>query len=407
METMIRFDKPMMVFMKRGKIMSKRRILFIFIIISALYMGGCWNYSEVNEKKIVAGAAIDYNKEKEMLELTIEVVRPMMSGDKTEFHSEYFTSTGDNLFNAIRNMISKTGKKIFWSHAKVLILSEDIIKEKDKLLSIIDFIKRDAETRDDIMLLVSREKTSKEILKTDIRIHEITSFHLEDMLQNQKSISKYRTVPLWKFTDELSTEGISATLPTVNVVTYNKKQISQIFGTAIFKGAKKVGWLNGIETKAFLFIIDELKGGVITIEEAQIAKKLTKITFEIFDSKTKVRPIYEDKKLIMKIDIKTTANIIELDDSIDFMDEDNLNIIQKNGEDKIKRIVKNVIKKTQEEYKSDIFGFGAIISREKPELWKEIKSNWDDIFTELEIQVDVALKIRGSSLRSKPIEIGD
>lgn len=387
--------------------MVKKMILFILIIISIIYMGGCWNYSEVNDKKIVAGAAIDYNKETEMVELTIEIVKPMMAGDKTEFHSEYFTSTGDNLFNAIRNMISKTGKKIFWSHAKVLILSEDVIEQKDKLLSIIDFIKRDAETRDDIMLLVSEEKTAKEILNTEVRIHEITSFHLEDMLQNQKSISKYRDVPLWKFADELSTEGISATLPTVNVVTYNKKEISQIFGTAIFKGAKKIGWLNGIETKAFLFVIDELKGGVITIEESQIKEKPTKITFEIFDSKTKVKPIYEDKMLTMKIDIETLVNIIELDESIDFMDEDNLNIIQKNGEDKIKKMVNNIIKKTQEEYKSDIFGFGAIISREKPELWKEIKSNWNNVFTELEIQIDVTLKIRGSSLRSKTIEIGD
>lgn len=397
----------MMASMKRGSIMSKKKIFFIIIILSIIYMGGCWNYSEVNNKIIVAGAGVDYNKEKEKLELTVEVVKPMMTGEKIEFQSEYFTSTGDNLFNTIRNMIPKTGKKIFWSHAKVVILSQEVIEEKEKLLSIIDFMKRDAEARDDIMLLVSREKTAKEILKTDIRIHEIISFHLEDMLENQKSVSKYRAVPLWKFVDELSEEGISPTLPTVNVVNYNKKKISQIFGTAVFKEAKKVGWLNGIETKAFLFIIDELKGGVITVKEIPIADKLTNISFEIFNNKTKVKPIYEDKKLKMKIDIETLVNIDEIDENIDFTNEKNLEIIQKKGEATIKEMIHSVMKKVQEEYRSDIFGFGEIISRENPKLWKEIKENWDEIFIGLDTQVNVKLKIRGSSLRSKTIKIGD
>lgn len=387
--------------------MGKKRLLLVFFIITALCISGCWNYSEISDKRIVAGAGIDYNKEKEMLELTVEIVRPVMAAGKTQIKPENFSGLGDNLFNAIRNLISKTGKKVFWSHAKVLVLSEDLIKEKEKFLSVIDFIKRDAETRDDIMLLVSREKTAKEIFGTNAKVQEINSFHMEDMLQNQKSISKYRSVPLWKFVDELSGEGISATLPTVNVIEYNKKRVAQIFGTAVFKGTEKIGWLNGMETKAFLFVIDELKGGTMVTEETEITKEPILITFEIFDNKTKVKPVYKDEKLAMKIDIKTMVNIIEIDGTIDFMDEKNLKIIQKNGEDTIKKMVENVIKKVQEEYKSDIFGFGATVSREMPELWKEKKVDWDDTFAKLDVEVNVDLNIRGSALRSKTIKIGD
>ncbi|WP_165613067.1 Ger(x)C family spore germination protein [Paramaledivibacter caminithermalis] len=393
--------------MKRGRRVKKKRLLLSLCIIIALCISGCWNYSEINDRRIISGAAVDYNKEKDMIELTVELVMPISVGGKMQMKSESFSGLGDNLFNAVRNLISKTGKKIFWSHAKVLILSEDIIKEKEKFLSVIDFIKRDAETRDDMMLLVSREKTAKDILKTDVKVQEIISFHLEDMLKNQKSISKYRAVPLWKFVDELSSEGISATLPTINIAEYNKKKISQIYGTAIFKGAEKVGWLNGIETKSFLFVIDELKGGTLVTVATNLAKEPVKITFEIFKNKTKVKPIYKDGKIAMKIDIKTMVNINEIDSSLDFMNEENLKRIQRSGEDTIKKMVGNVIKKVQEEYKSDIFGFGAIISRENPKLWEGIKSNWEDIFTKLDVDVNVNLNIRGSALRSKTIKIGD
>ncbi|WP_432405320.1 Ger(x)C family spore germination protein [Wukongibacter sp. M2B1] len=387
--------------------MGKIKKLLVTITVIMLTTTGCWNYSEINDKRIIAGSAVDFDKKNEMLQLTVELVKPILSGEKSEMGSETYESAGDNMFNAIRNVISKTGKKIFWSHAKVLILSEDIINQEDKFLSVIDFIKRDAETRDDIMLLVSKEKTASEILKTDANIQNIISFHLEDMLQNHGSISKYRAVPLWKFVDELAAEGISPTLPAIQVSTYNNRDLSQIFGTAVFKGTKIVGWLSGSETKAFLFVIDELEGGTIVIEEKNLIKKPIRIAFEIFKSKTKIKPLYKDDKLIMRIDIKTVVNINEIDGDIDFMDEKNLELIQKNGENTIKNMVESVIKKVQKEYKSDIFGFGATLSREKPDLWKELKPDWDNIFSKLDVEVNSELEIRGSALRSKTIKVGD
>lgn len=407
MEGKIGFVKKIPSSMKRGNIMGKRKLLLIFTVVFTLFISGCWNYSEIDDKRIVAGSALDYDREKEMLELTVELVKPVMGMNQAQIRAEIFESMGDNLFNAIRNLISKTGKKVFWSHAKVLILSEAMANEKDKFLSVIDFIKRDAETRDDIMLLVSREKTAGEVLKTDLKVQDIISFHLEDMLQNYTNISKYRAVPLWKFIDELSGEGISPTLPTVDIYRYNNKQVSQIFGTAVFKGSKIVGYLDGSQTKGFLFVIDELKGGTIVIKNDELSDDQIRIAFEIFKNKTKIKPLYKDEKISMEVDIKTTVNINEIDGYVDLMDEESLEIIRKDGESTIKKSVEGVIKKVQEEYRSDIFGFGAALSREMPDIWKKTKSNWEDVFAKLDVKVDVDLEIRSSSLKSKTIRIGD
>ena len=52
------------------------------------------------------------------------------------------------------------------------------------------------------------------------------------------------------------------------------------------------------------------------------------------------------------------------------------------------------IKKVQEDYQSDIFGFGEVIHRANPKAWKQLESNWDQEFSTLEVSVKVDAKIR-------------
>ena len=56
-------------------------------------------------------------------------------------------------------MITLSGKKLYWSHATVIILSKEIASEG--ILKVIDFYNRDAEAREDIHLVISKEATAK------------------------------------------------------------------------------------------------------------------------------------------------------------------------------------------------------------------------------------------------------
>ncbi|QEK11218.1 Ger(x)C family spore germination protein [Crassaminicella thermophila] len=383
-----------------------KKIIFIFIIlIQVVITSGCWNYKEINDVSIAAGIAVDYDKEKDKVISTTEIVYPMVTNGETKIQPEVIKAEGRNIFESIRNMIPLTGKKVFWAHAKVIIISEEVAKNEDILISLIDFAKRDAEYRDDIWVILSKEKTAGEILKTDVMIQDIVSFQLEDILKNEKGVEKYHSVPLWKFADDLSSEGIEPTLPTVGIASYKDKKIAQMYGTGVFKGAKLVGWLNGDETKSFLFIMGKINGGVIIVNK-DTSKRPVRIGLEIFKNKTKIKSIYEDGEIKIKINTKTTVNINELESQIDFISEQGRSIVKKEAEKLMENKIKNLIKKVQKEYDSDIFGFGSVIEREHPEIWKEIKNDWDKIFRDLKIEVKSEIKIRGSALRSKPIKVG-
>lgn len=387
--------------------MKLKIIILIFIILfSSFITSGCWNYKEINEKIIVAGVAIDYDEIKEKMILTVEIVKPTLIGKKTEINSEILQIEGENFFDAIRDFITISGNKLFWSHAKVIIFSDAIVKKEDMFLSALDLLSRDADTRDDMWVFLSKEEKAYKIWESQIKVQNIISFHIDDTMKNESGISKFRSVQLYELIDNLAYEGIQPTLPTIDIIDYEGKTISRVYGTAVFKGTKNVGWLNGEQSKFFLMVSDKLKGGTLVVEEKD-GSKIIPIGLEIFDNKTKIKPIYKDGNITMKIDIKTTANINEIGTETDFINEKGLKKLKKSGDKLIEDEVENLIKFVQNEYSSDIFGFGSIIERELPKVWKDIKSNWNDEFKNLKISVNSDLNIRGSALRSKTIKLGE
>ncbi|RKD22147.1 spore germination protein KC [Caminicella sporogenes DSM 14501] len=382
-------------------------VLIIIMILNITVLTSCWNYVEINDKRIVSGAAVDYDEKNDKIILTVETVTNRLGKETERTKQEIFYSEGSTIFEAIRNIIEKSGQKLFWSHAKVMVLSKSLLKNKNKFLGVIDFMDRDVELRDNIWLFVSRNKEAREILEANLQLDKIVAYHLEDMMENKKSVSKFHAVPLWEFVDKLAIKGISPVLPLVSKITYNNRDVVEVFGTVVFKKLESVGFLNGIETKSFLLVINELKGGTLVIQEDKLFDKPIKIAMEIFDNKTKITPVYSDEKLTMNIDVKTKVNINEIGAKIDLTDEKKIKRLQEKGEQVIKNDIQNVIKKVQKEYRSDIFGFGTIIERKFPKQWKKIRDKWDEYFLNLNIKVNVDLSIKGTALRLKSIDVED
>lgn len=382
---------------------TKKIILIILLFINTLNLTSCWNYREINEVAIVGGMALDKNKENGRYIMTVEIMLPEAS-DGLNMKPEVYTMEGDTLFDAVRNFIAETGVKLYWSHLRVVILSQDVAKEG--IVPVLDLFIRDAELRTDVWLLVSKDKTAKVILEEGTaKIHDTVSFHLHDMLKTEASISKYKGVQFWDFVKTLSEEGSSPFLPTTELVNKKKEKIPKIYGTAVFKKEKMVGWLDGIETRSLLFIRNQIKGGVISIKN--VTDFNTDVTLEIFKSKTKLKPELRDGKLVMNIDVVTDVGIAEIDSTQDLISDKGREKVKKDAEMLIRKQIEKVIKKVQKEYKSDIFGFSNAICRTMPKVWKKIKKDWEEVFIELDIKVNTKINIKESALTLKPIKVGE
>lgn len=380
-----------------------KRSYFLIIIISLFALAGCWNYRDVNKMRFVAGVAIDHDEEKDEYIATSEVVRLIEAGES--FGSTLFQSRGRTVFDAVRDTVMKNARRLYWGHAKVIILSKKVANEN--ILTILDYTSRDAEFRDDIWILISEEKTASEIFeRTFEKREDITSFHIDDILKNEKSVSTYHGVPTWRFIKDMYAKGIVPTLPIVKVAEKNGEKVPRVGGQAIFKDNKIIGTLDEIETRAYLWVIDKIKGGLLTVK-TEILGESVEVTMELFNSKTKLEPKKIEDKIVMKIDIESDFGIGEIAGEVNVIEKKARKILIKDIENEIKKQVEDVITKVQKEYESDIFGFSTKIKAKMPDEWRKIESNWDEVFSSLKTEVDVKVNIRGSALTSEPIKVED
>lgn len=382
---------------------TKSKCFFLLLILIIPLLTGCWNYREIDKLAIAGGMAIDKGENNNYL-VTIEIIDLEASGGEVDIKSKRIQMEGETIFDAVRNIIKVSAKKLYWIHTKVIIISKYIAE--DGVIQILDWLNRDAEPRLTLNILVSKEETAKELLSQQSVTTEIRSFEIEEMFNGQKSLSESPNIEVNRFINDLAGEGISAVLPTIAVVINEGRITSELSGTAVFKADKLKGFLNEEETKYYLFITDEIKGGVITLKQHSESGK-DNITLEILENKTRLKPEYKNGNIIMNIDVNTKVAIGEQSTKKNYAQNRNLTVLKNNAKKLQEKKIKELIKKVQMEYDADIFGFGRVIKREIPDLWKQIGKHWDKTFKEIDVKVNVFVDIKSSGLSPKAIKVGD
>ncbi|MDP4084130.1 MAG: Ger(x)C family spore germination protein [Bacillota bacterium] len=381
----------------------KYLILSNMIFLNMFFLTGCWNYREVEKLAVVAGVAIDKGKNNQFI-VTTEVIQ-ISGGRESKTTSTYITMEGKSIFDAVRNQISFAGKKLYWSHTKVVIVSKEIARHN--MLSVIDWYNRDSETRSDVNLLVSREKTAKKVLEQRALLEDINSFELADTLKNQISLSKAPIKELWGFINDLEAQGIVNIVPAVHLKKNKNMYSPQIMGAAVFDNAKLIGFLNSEETQEVLFVKDEVKGGLLIDRDKTNGLKAP-ISMEIFKNKTKIEPVVSrNNEIKFNIKVDTRVDIDEIVGNVKYANEKVLKKLSNNEAKNLKNRIEHCIKKVQSEYGVDIFGFGAKLREDNPKVWKKVASSWNDRFKNVSVNVSTKVNIKGSGLFSEPIKMGD
>lgn len=369
-------------------------IIIIFVFLST----GCWDYVGLDNITIVTGMAIDMNKEMTEYKLSFEVINAANSSQQqNETKTEIIEATGSTIFDAIRNAKRRTLNKLYFSNAQVVMISNQVAKEKG-INAIIDFYLRDAEIRETLNFAISKEKTARELLKKNAINNPITAFEIEKIISEDNVVlSTTKNNQLYKVFNSLNCEGTSLALPVFHNIKNNNEQVIESNGIAVFKKDKLIDYLTVRESKYFLFIENNVSGGIITLDRND--DKTDDISIEITNSTTHKKFFHKDGKYKININIDVEGVLAEFMGSHKKIDTKKNNEIEKKTEKEIKKSVEKLIDKAQKEYKVDIFGFGNLIYKTNPTLWKKIKRDWDDWFLQVEFNVNVKVDIINTAFR--------
>lgn len=393
--------------------------LLILYFILIIILTGCWDARELDKLGISLIMGFDIEDEKVLL--TAEVINPTSSQSESNggqnISVKYVQGTGNNIYEAFRDITLKFDRRIFASHNKIIIFGEDFAKIG--LVSHIDELFRDREQRETAYILIAKGAKAYEVMGINAGLEQIPANYVSELVKNIKSNPKTVDVNFVEFLKHYYHHGHN---PIAGVIERRGKreinETSQITGTqgyelsvmgsAIFKNEDLIGYLNGNDTKALNFVLDNITGGIITFPTPVNSKMETKTKLNdlssvvIIKNKTKNDVEIIDGKIILKAKVKLRSSIGEVVGNIDISKEENIKIMEEACSRAIEEGIKAAVKKVQKDYKLDIFGFGIVLHRKYPKEWKDLESDWDEIFSGAEIRVEVDTHIIRTGLINTP-----
>lgn len=374
-----------------------KRILVILLIASSLCLTGCWNYRELENLSMVAGVAVDKGQNGYKYHLTFEFLDPSGQSPK----SKILETDGNTIFDAVRNAVGISARKLYFSDCKVLLISKDVAS--DGILPIFDWVARDQEPRITIIPAVSQEKTAGEILKAKGVTDSIVSMEIwRTISQNKTTLSETSSVELYEAINLLGSEGDSMVLATVKATKGQDGPTSELAGSAVFTKDKLVGFLGREETKFFLFLRNEVQGGLLVFSPENDGQN---ITLELQGCKTNITPTLSGDSSSMKINLNIRAALAEDETTKDYVSENGIKEAEVSAQNYLKTGIEQMIKKVQTQYDSDIFAFGSQISKTDPEYWSKNKSKWSDEFKKLKCTVDTKVTIDNTATTKDKIKV--
>lgn len=378
---------------------------FFLLLLVVLLLTGCWNKRELNELAIVTAVGVD--KTDEFIEISVQIVNPSQIAPKnsTSFQVPVFTyhAKGRTLFEAIRKLTTLTPRKPYYAHAQVIIIGEEMAEYG--MNSILDLFQRDPEGRSDFNIIVAHESTAQDILSILTPLEDIpASKMLKSLKDSEDVLGTTESVILDDLIESLGSIDHSAVLPSIHILGdadagKNSSNIEKMdspanlkySGLAVFKNYKLIGFLTEEESKYYNFLHNHIKG---TVQKVPCSEK-GKISAEVLNSSTKVTGSIKNDKPSIHIQVDLEQNIAEISCPIDITKPETIDVINKETSKLVQENLEQTLHTIQKTYQADILKFSEVLHRKDHQAWKRIKKDWDTLYPNLPVQIEVNVKTKG------------
>ncbi|WNB90756.1 Ger(x)C family spore germination protein [Bacillus sp. NEB1478] len=389
---------------------------FILFSLCLLLLTGCWDQHELDELSIVMGMGINVAKNGDLI-VSYQIVNPTevapgitgAGGGKQPVFTVY-ESRGKNIMEATRNASRQTSRRLFFAHARMLVLSEKLAK--DSIYQALDMVSRDPEVRSTIQVLVARGTTPSKILRTFSAIDKVTSDEVaailriteenwgenlqQDINEVLQSIINEGGEPLINGLEIVGDKELAVTAKNYEVGDPARIRLS---GMGVFKNGKLKGWIDGPEARGVVWIKGKIKSSAISVGCKGYKGA---VNIEVVRSKTSLSALTEGDIPEIKVAVYPETNIAEVNCPVNLENEAEIFKL----ENTFNKVIKNEIVKgvyASQKLNSDVLGFGELLYREDPKKWLNVYSkNYESIFPQMKVKVHVESRIRRSGIRTSP-----
>ncbi|MCM3566912.1 Ger(x)C family spore germination protein [Neobacillus mesonae] len=341
------------------------KIYSLFLMIAFL-VGGC-GFKDIDKRLFAVSIGVDLAKDSSKKYL-VSLKFAIPSASKEQPNDFYIVSQeADSMSEAVRILKTKVDKEIDFSHAKVIIISEEVAKSRGNAGMYYWFNRRrDIQA---ITWVAVGKPNAKDILKVKPKSEQVPSNSLFLALGKDGSETPY-VIPtyLFDFKYRLIERGIDPILPIIEA----KKDYFEINTAGLFNESKMIIHLAPEETKILNFLKSKEEKSSIKVERGKtvivIDSQMVKAKYKIHTPKGS--PPY------IKVNVSVKGKLEEASRRVA---NSQLYQYEKAAEKTLNQEFKNVLKKMQRAG-VDPMGFGLRyrsrhFNHDDWEEWKKIYPN--------------------------------
>lgn len=362
-------------------------LLVILLCLQAVFLTGCWDSHELDKLFLVTGMGIDYADEQNT-ELTVQVAKTQNSGKEGGSQGPTplnFSQTDNSVLPSFIRIAQSSGRIAILEHNQVILFGEQAAKKgiKDHL----DFFSRIEEARIEVPVLIIKGGTAKQVLNTSYGENKLSSTYCSQLSDTMVSLSKHTKMRVIDMMMRMLCDNYACAVPAFEQKQEPDGPILEFAGMAVLKQGILQDYLDYEQTLAYLIVLGDVKNWVLNVQNEQ---GKANFRFEKVQTKNKIKQ--KDGQFEVDIKIETSLEIEEIVGFEKTKPEELIKQFEKLIEEKIKQTITQTMQFTQT-LKSDVFGFGNSIHKKQPKIWKQIRDDWDEIFSNLKTNIQVKAKI--------------
>ena len=363
----------------------KKILCITILVLSVFVLAGCWDAVEIEDQFLVWGMSWDIPK-KDPDKMLMTIAGPTTSEGAEPV--EKVTVEGYSIQQATNNAQALSYRQMELGHIRALVVGVDFAKKLGIQKALDEMGRNPRITRETKLVILEGEGNKLWDVKNPG--NPIPVDYLVSLIQTNSKQSQTMDINFREFFEYLSTPGMEP-VACYGKISKDKKAIN-INHLAVFKRDKMVGTISGAEVTAFLLLRGKADTGYITVGQMSNSEKGQSAVYNFRFIKRKMKCTLENGVPHIKIQLFLEGDIVEFTPKAPIVNNIVIMATQKRLEQAAEREMREVIKKCQTKYKSDIFGFGQCYHAYFPEFAK--KHMWAEVFPKAVITPEVTVKIR-------------